>query len=118
MGLGECYAVPYFSLLTLTAVAFLPLKVARVNDNFDRRYEQTGESVDLARQVQAVQRSLGQLTRPEDRFPPYRCPESWFWEQGNWIPNDITPLLWTQANLIQALDSLQRSFKLRDENKR
>lgn len=85
---------------------------------YGRRYEQTGESVDLARQVQAVQRSLGQLTRPEDRFPPYRCPESWFWEQGNWIPNDITPLLWTQANLIQALDSLQRSFKLRDENKR
>jgi len=82
---------------------------------YGRRYEQSGDHSDLAQQVQAVQRSLGQLTRPEDRFPPFRCPESWFWEQGDWIPNDITPLLWTQANLLQALDSLHRSFLLRDQ---
>ncbi|RLS37264.1 MAG: phosphorylase kinase, partial [Planctomycetota bacterium] len=40
----------------------------------------------------------------------YRCPESYFCEKGQWIPNDITPLLWTQGNLWQALALLERNL--------
>lgn len=80
---------------------------------YGRRYQQSGRAEELGKQLTAVQRSLGQLTRPSDRFPPFRCPESWFFENGEWIPNDITPLLWTQGNLIQALDSLKESLTSR-----
>jgi hypothetical protein len=80
---------------------------------YGRRYQQSGRTEELEKQLTAVQRSLAQLTRPSDRFPPFRCPESWFCENGEWIPNDITPLLWTQGNLIQALDSLKESLQSR-----
>ncbi len=79
---------------------------------YGRRFQRSHRPEDLHRHLAATRRSLAQLTRPEDRFAPYRCPESWFWEQGQWIPNDITPLLWTQANLLQALDSLEQSLLL------
>lgn len=81
---------------------------------YGRRYQQSGQVANLEKQLNAIQRSLGQLTRPNDRFPAFRCPESWFCENGEWIPNDITPLLWTQGNLLQALDSLKASLQARD----
>jgi hypothetical protein len=58
---------------------------------------------DFQQQVMHLQRSLGQLTTAESRFGAYRCPESYFCENGKYVPNDITPLLWTQANLRLAL---------------
>lgn len=58
---------------------------------------------DFSLQVSHLQRSLGQLTTAESRFGAYRCPESYFCENGKYVPNDITPLLWTQANLRLAL---------------
>ncbi len=68
------------------------LRWARSNDDEDRR-----------RQCQYLQRSLSQLTRTDSRFGAYRCPESYFREAGRYVPNDICPLLWTQANLKLAL---------------
>ncbi|WP_437202952.1 glycoside hydrolase family 15 protein [Planctomicrobium sp. SH664] len=68
-----------------------------------RQFEATGDPESRALQVHHLQRSLKQLTSAESRFPPYRCPESYFLEHGHWIPNDICPLLWTQANLRLAL---------------
>ena len=78
---------------------------------YGRRYQENGDPEDLRRQRQHVQRSLAQMTRAGGRFPPYRCPESWFCEKGEWIPNDITPLLWTQGNLLQALTLLSLNLK-------
>jgi phosphorylase kinase alpha/beta subunit len=78
-----------------------------------QRYLLGGADLDLAAQVESLQRSLGQLTRPGGRFPAWRCPESWFCERGEWVPNDITPLLWTQGNLLQALTLMERSLELR-----
>jgi phosphorylase kinase alpha/beta subunit len=66
----------------------------------------------LALQIESTARSLSQLTPAGARFPQYRCPESYFCEKGQWIPNDITPLLWTQANLWQALSLLERNLSL------
>jgi phosphorylase kinase alpha/beta subunit len=77
---------------------------------FGRRYQRGGNAADLQQQLWHANRSLQQLTTADCRFPPYRCPESWFCERGEWIPNDITPLLWTQANLLQALQLLEENL--------
>lgn len=73
-----------------------------------RRFLADNDSESFERLLEATRRSLSQLTPADGRFPQYRCPESYFCEKGRWIPNDITPLLWTQANLWQALSILER----------
>ncbi len=65
---------------------------------------------DRNQQLFHLQRSLSQLTTSESRFGAYRCPESYFCEAGTYVPNDITPLLWTQANLRLALHVYHESL--------
>lgn len=74
-----------------------------------RRYRESGAAADRRLQLLHLGRSLQQLSPPGGRVPAYRCPESWFCEQGVWQPNDLTPLLWTQQNLLQALHLLQET---------
>lgn len=74
-----------------------------VSIHYGLRYQRSGEAEDRRRQVHHLQRSLRQITRPGTHAVPYRCPESYFCEQGRYVPNDICPLLWTQANLKLAL---------------
>ena len=71
--------------------------------HYGLRHERTGEAEDRRRQLHHLNRSLGQLTSADSRFGAYRCPESYFRERGCYVPNDICPLLWTQANLKLAL---------------
>jgi hypothetical protein len=81
-----------------------------VSIHFGLRYERSQDPRDRQQQIRHLNRSLGQLTPPESRFGPYRCPESYFCERGTYVPNDICPLLWTQANLKLALTQLSRSL--------
>lgn len=74
------------------------------------RYQQTGDTGQLELQTQHLNRSLRQLTGDGTSFPPLRCPESYYRENGVWGPNDITPLLWTQANLRLALHFMEQSL--------
>lgn len=74
-----------------------------VSIHYGLRYQRSGEPEDRHRQVFHLQRSLNQVTRPGSKSVPYRCPESYYCEQGAYVPNDICPLLWTQANLQLAL---------------
>lgn len=60
-------------------------------------------SRDRERQFEHLRRAVRQLTAAGHPAGAYRCPESYFRHRGEWIPNDITPLLWTQANLRWAL---------------
>jgi phosphorylase kinase alpha/beta subunit len=78
---------------------------------YGRRYLELGEPVDLEQQLNYLQRALLQLTGPESRFGSYRCPESYYLEGDQWVPNDICPLLWTQANLRLALYWLEQSLQ-------
>jgi hypothetical protein len=73
------------------------------------RYERTGASVHRQRQIEFLNRSLSQLTQPGSDCAPYRCPESYYSQRGHYVPNDICPLLWTQANLKLALLQLMKS---------
>jgi phosphorylase kinase alpha/beta subunit len=73
------------------------------------RYRETGD-VDAPRlQTDHLNRSLRQLTGTDTAFAPLRCPESYYSQNGRYVPNDITPLLWTQANLRLALHHMEAS---------
>lgn len=76
---------------------------------YGRRYLQSRAAEDRERQLAALRRSLQQLTPPGSPFGAYRCPESYYRENGVWGPNDITPLLWTQANLWLALHCAEQT---------
>lgn len=78
--------------------------------HFGQRYQRTQDRLDRQRQLEHLNRSLGQLTPPGSPFGPYRCPESYYRENGSYVPNDICPLLWTQANLKLALTHLSRDL--------
>lgn len=73
------------------------------------KYQQSGDRHDLERQIEHVHRSLGQLTGPYTSFGGFLCPESYYSENGVYGPNDVTPLLWTQANLRLALEFLRKN---------
>ncbi len=68
-----------------------------------RVWEQEEESEDRVLQSHYLNRALGQLTEGEDGMTSLLCPEAYFLEKGQYVPNEHTPLQWTQANLRMAL---------------
>lgn len=80
-----------------------------------KRYLESKNPVGFELQKKHLLRSLAHLTTEQCRFPALRCPESYFLEHGQWIPNDITPLLWTQANLRLALHWMRKSTEVQPE---
>ncbi len=61
------------------------------------RYLRLGIASDIENQIAYFNRSLGQITST------LRCPEAYFIECCEYVPNDNVPLRWTQANLWLAL---------------
>lgn len=66
-------------------------------------YQEGHDFEDLQNQQQHLFRSLAQITGPDCASGPWLCPESYYISNGSWVPSDICPLLWTQANLQVAL---------------
>ncbi len=83
---------------------------------YGERYQEGGDRADFDRQRAALDRALSQVTDEQCRFGPFLCPESYYLENGRWVPNDICPLLWTQANLRLALDCFERSLAMRADS--
>jgi glycosyl hydrolase family 15 len=76
------------------------------------RFRQHPGGESLACQAEYLNRSLGQITSESfSDVLPYRCPELYYLEQGQYVPNDHVPLLWTQANLMLALWFMKQSCK-------
>ena len=73
---------------------------------FGRRFLAGGNPIHRAQQVHYFNRSLGQLTTPTEGGGELLCPELYYLRQGRFVPNDVTPLLWTQANLRVALETM------------
>ncbi len=65
------------------------------------------DAVSFRKQVYYFNRSLRQLT------PEGGCPELYYLKNGEYVPNDHTPLLWTQANQALALHLMERSVKVK-----
>ncbi len=87
-----------------------------VSIHYGLRSARTADPVDRHRQIEHLNRALAQLTPPDSRFGPYRCPESYYSERGRYVPNDICPLLWTQANLKLALRQLRKNLSPSEGN--
>lgn len=94
---------------------------------YGMRYQSSKrDPADLKWQTQYLNRSLSQITartflipmgeseesKEYIEIPAYRCPELYFLMAGHYIPNVSTPLLWTQSNLLVALEMMIRSLKL------
>ena len=72
-----------------------------------RVLEGQGGARERALQTHYLNRALGQLTDGKGGMKPLQCPEAYFLEAGRYIPNEHTPLQWTQANLKMALHLLR-----------
>ena len=68
-------------------------------------YQESARAEFLELQLGHLNRSLAQLDAEG------RCPELYFLKDGKYVPNEHTPLAWTQANLSMALDYLERSAR-------
>jgi phosphorylase kinase alpha/beta subunit len=77
---------------------------------FALKFQSTGQEKYLNLQTHYFNRSLGQITRKDSPVGEFKCPELYYLEQGKYIPNDATPLLWTQANLQIALELIKKSL--------
>jgi len=77
---------------------------------FGSKFQKTKQKVYLERQIEYLNRSLGQLTGEDCEFGGLRCPELYYSENGKYVPNDSTPLLWTQANLAVSLKMVEHSL--------
>jgi hypothetical protein len=77
---------------------------------YGRRYQRTGRRGYFNLQTYYFNRSLGQLTGKVKGIREFQCPEAYYLEQGIYVPNDQTPLLWTQANLLVALKLMEESL--------
>jgi len=79
---------------------------------YGRRYQRTARRGDLTLQTYYFNRSLGQLTGKINGIHEFQCPEAYYLERGRYVPNDQTPLLWTQANLFVALKLMETSLSV------
>lgn len=75
-----------------------------------RRHRRTRAAEHRARADLHLRRALGQITGPGEWCDAGLAPEAYFLassDEGVWRPNDQTPLAWTQANLLLALQAFE-----------
>ncbi|MEI6776117.1 MAG: glycoside hydrolase family 15 protein [Chloroflexales bacterium] len=77
---------------------------------YGRRYLVSGDPADAQQQRVYFNRALSQLTGSDSGFHEFLCPELYYLKRDRYVPNDVTPLLWTQANLLIAFEAMQRSL--------
>lgn len=69
------------------------------------RFQKTCNEEDLKKQAHYLNRSLGQIAEE------FQCPELYYIENNQYVPGDVVPLLWTQANLRIALKIMEQSLQ-------
>ena len=81
-----------------------------VSAAYGRRFQRTGRKEYVNQQTYYFNRSLGQVTGKVMGVQEFQCPEAYYLERGRYVPNDQTPLLWTQANLLVAIQLMEQSL--------
>ncbi|MDP3009910.1 MAG: hypothetical protein Q8N30_12685 [Methylococcales bacterium] len=76
---------------------------------YGKKYQKTHKKEFLELQTKYFNRSLAQLTPENSLFGGFKCPELYYLENGNYVPNDATPLLWTQAHLWIAFKFMEQN---------
>lgn len=75
---------------------------------YANRFYRNGQESDLRKQAFYFNRAIGQITSKSTNFP-WKCPELYYWENGKYVPGDVTPLYWSQSNLQIAIYYMRRS---------
>jgi len=81
---------------------------------FGMKFQKTQKVEFLEKQTFYLNRSLGQLTVEDFKIGGFKCPELYYLKGSNYVPNDATPLLWTQANLRIAFKVMEQSLSLKN----
>ncbi|CAE7271649.1 ALG9 [Symbiodinium pilosum] len=79
---------------------------------YGRMYQKTKDSKYLRLQQLFLARSLAAITGDSCPYGPWHCAEAYYLEKDTWVPNDDTPLVWTQVDLKMALFEMERSLAL------
>lgn len=79
---------------------------------FGVKFQKTKKTELLEKQIFYFNRSLGQLTADDFKIGGFKCPELYYLKGTDYVPNDATPLLWTQANLRIALRTMEQSLSM------
>ena len=77
---------------------------------FGSKFQKTRQIKYLEKQTFYLNRSLGQVTAADSKLGGFKCPELYYLNHDKYVPNDATPLLWTQANLRIALKIMEQSL--------
>ena len=75
-----------------------------VSAYYGQRFLRTGAAADRERQTLHFNRSLSQVTAD------WRCAELYYLRHGEYVPNPHTPLQWTQANLLMAMQAMRATI--------
>lgn len=85
---------------------------------YARRFLATRDAEDAATQIRHLQRALRQITHDDDPAGAGLCPEAYWVPDGerpeHRVVNENTPLLWTQALLVQAVAALRTTVAALD----
>jgi GH15 family glucan-1,4-alpha-glucosidase len=83
-----------------------------ISIHYGRRYKLSRSEEDLRKQTEYLNRSLRQITTEDDlpRCKAFQCPELYYREGSKLQTSKSTPLLWTQANLRTALETMRASL--------
>lgn len=79
---------------------------------YGRMYQKTQDQQYLKLQQLFLARSLAAITGDECPYGPWHCAEAYYLEKDRWVPNDDTPLVWTQIDLKMALFEMERSLNV------
>lgn len=77
---------------------------------YGQKYLESRNTEDLEQQIFHFNRSLGQLTGEDSSYGGFKCPELYYLENGTYVSNETVPLLWTQANLMNAFTFMKQSL--------
>ena len=87
-----------------------------VSSIYGVKWQKTQQVEYLEKQTFYLNRSLGQITAIDSKVGGFKCPELYYLERDKYIPNDATPLLWTQANLYTALKIMEQNLSIKEQS--
>jgi len=81
-----------------------------VSSYYGKLYQKTRKPEYLKMQQLFLSRALAAITGDDCEFGSWMCCEAYYLQGDKWVPNDNTPLVWTQADLAMALHEMKISL--------
>mmetsp|Transcript_12427 Transcript_12427/g.18867 ORF Transcript_12427/g.18867 Transcript_12427/m.18867 type:complete len:227 (-) Transcript_12427:265-945(-) len=81
-----------------------------VSAYYGKLYQKSGKQEYLKLQQLFLSRALAAITGDDCEFGPWMCCEAYYLHNDKWVPNDNTPLVWTQIDVKMALHEMKKSL--------